>query len=141
MSKKGPILLIEDDEDDQMIISQVIRDLGISNPIQVFYNGKEALDHLEKTQEQPFLILCDVNMPVLNGLELRHLISQSEYLRKKSIPFVFLTTTASPEAVRQAYNDSVQGFYQKANSYAEFQEQIKLIITYWEGCLHPNRLF
>ena len=56
MSKKGPIFLIEDDEDDQLIISQVIHSLGISNPIQVFCNGQEALDHLEKTQEQPFLI-------------------------------------------------------------------------------------
>jgi CheY-like chemotaxis protein len=140
MSKKGPILLIEDDEDDQVLISQVIRNLAIGNPIQVCHNGREALEYLEKTQEQPFLILCDVNMPLLNGLELRHLINQSEYLRNKSIPFVFLTTSASPEAVRQAYNDSVQGFYQKADTYAGFQQQIQLIIAYWEHCLHPNRL-
>lgn len=139
MSKKGPILLIEDDEDDQLLISQIIEDLGIDNPIKVLHNGQEALDYLGESHEQPFLILCDVNMPLLDGLALRSLINQNEYLRKKSIPFVFLTTTASSYAVGQAYNESVQGFYQKATTNAGLQQQIKLIIEYWESCLHPNR--
>lgn len=140
MSKKGPIFLIEDDEDDQLLITGAIKSLGVINPIRVFHNGQEVLAHLEMTQEQPFLILCDINMPLLNGLELRGLINQSEYLRKKSIPFIFLTTTASAESIREAYNDSVQGFFQKAVSQAGLQHQIKLIVDYWESCLHPNSL-
>lgn len=140
MSKKGPILLVEDDEDDQFLISQAIQNLDIVNPIQVFHNGQEALDYLEATQQQPFLILCDINMPRLNGLELRAVINQSEYLRQKAIPFVFLTTTANPEAVREAYDESVQGFYQKAPTQAGLQRQIGLIIDYWQTCLHPNSL-
>lgn len=138
MSKKGPILLIEDDEDDQLLISQAIQRLAVTNPIRIFHNGQEALDYLEKTQERPFLILCDINMPLLNGLELRAEINQKEYLRQKAIPFVFLTTTASPETIRVAYDESVQGFYQKAVSQVGLQHQLKLIIDYWQSCLHPN---
>lgn len=139
MSKKGPILLIEDDEDDQFLISQAVQQLAIVNPVAVFHDGQEALYYLETTQEQPFLILCDINMPRLNGLELRARINQSEYLRKKAIPFVFLTTTASAETVREAYDESVQGFYQKAVSQAGLQAQLRLIVEYWQTCLHPNR--
>ena len=138
MSKKGPILLIEDDEDDQLLISQAIQSLQIVNPIQVFHNGQEALEFLEMTQQQPFLILCDINMPRLNGLELRAIINQSDYLKKRAIPFVFLTTTASPDAVREAYNESVQGFYQKASTQDGLRKQLGLIIEYWQTCLHPN---
>ena len=140
MSKKGPILLIEDDEDDQLLISQAIKSLDITNLIQVFHNGQEALDYLETTQQQPFLILCDINMPRLNGLELRAIINQSEHLRHKAIPFVFLTTTANPETVRVAYDESVQGFYQKATTQAGLKRQLGLIVEYWQTCLHPNSL-
>ncbi|AUD03634.1 response regulator [Spirosoma pollinicola] len=140
MSKKGPIILIEDDEDDQLLIKMAIKNLNVVNPIWVFHNGQEALEYLERSVEQPFLILCDINMPLLNGLELRAVINQHKILREKSIPFVFLTTTASAEAIRMAYDESVQGFYQKENSQAGLQQQLKLIIDYWQSCLHPNSL-
>jgi CheY-like chemotaxis protein len=140
MSNKGSILLIEDDDDDQLLITQAIRSLGVPNPIQVFPNGQQALTYLEMTQQQPFLILCDINMPLLNGLELRARINQSEPLRHKSIPFVFLTTTANVDAVRLAYDESVQGFFQKANSLAGLCQQLGQIIDYWQACLHPNNV-
>ncbi len=140
MSNKGPILLIEDDEDDQFLISQAIESLGIINSVQVFSTAVQALTYLENTSEQPFLILCDINMPLLSGLELRALINQSEQLRRKSIPFVFLTTTANADYVRQAYDESVQGFYQKADSQAGLRHQLGLIIDYWQACLHPNNV-
>lgn len=140
MSNKGSILLIEDDEDDQLLITQAIQNLGIPNPIQVFPDGQQALTYIETTHEQPFLILCDINMPLLNGLELRAQINQSEPLRQKSVPFVFLTTTASADSVRQAYDESVQGFFQKANTQAGLCHQLRLIIDYWQACLHPNNM-
>ncbi|MCC5613395.1 response regulator [Nostoc sp. CHAB 5834] len=138
MSQKGPIFLIEDDEDDQLLISEAIRSLDTINPIQVFHDGQEALEYLEVSVEQPFLILCDINMPRLNGLELRAIINQNEFLRQKAIPFVFLTTTATTKAVQEAYNESVQGFYQKATTQNELKKQIQLILDYWRSCLHPN---
>lgn len=74
----------------------------------------------------------------MNGLELHQTIADNDFLRKKAIPFVFLTTAANASLVNQAYFQSVQGFYQKASTFAGFQQQMKAIIEYWQGCLHPN---
>lgn len=138
MIHNGPILLIEDDEDDQFLIKQAIKSLDIANAVLCFPNGQVALDFLETTQQQPFLILCDINMPLMNGLELRAIINKSDFLRQKAIPFVILTTTASSAAIALAYRESVQGFYQKAVSQVGLIQQLRLIVEYWRSCLHPN---
>jgi len=139
MLTKGPILCIDDD--DRYLVGQVLHQLGLPNPILFFSNGQTALDYLETTSDRSFLIFCDINMPLLNGLELRKRINASDYLRKKSIPFVFLTTTASQQSIKMAYEKSVQGFYQKALSYQELIKQIRLVVEYWQNCLHPNSQF
>ncbi|WP_421826072.1 response regulator [Larkinella sp.] len=138
LSLKGPIISIEDDDDDQFLLAQIIKQLDIPNEIRFFSNGQLALQYLEVTDEQPFLILCDINMPIMNGLELRRRINQNEYLREKSIPFVYLTTAANIDIIREAYGEEVQGFFQKATDYAGFQHQMKLLVEYWQSCLHPN---
>ncbi|MEZ0611297.1 response regulator [Fibrella sp. WM1] len=138
MSVHGPILIIEDDEDDQYMINLALERLKVPNQRIFFPNGQEALTYLEVTTELPFLILCDVNMPLMNGLELRQCITDNETLKRKSIPFVFLTTASNPELVRAAYDETVQGFFKKATTYDSLQEQIRLIIAYWQSCLHPN---
>ena len=132
--------MVEDDEDDQLLISQAIERLGLVNPIQIFPNGEMALTYLKTTQQKPFLILCDINMPLMNGIELRSMINENEYLRQKSIPFIFLTTTANADVVQKAYDESVQGFFQKAVNQEDLYQQLKLIVAYWQSCLHPNNL-
>lgn len=141
MSVKGPIISIEDDVDDQYIIRQVIRELGVSNDLIFFNNGQEALAYLQTMTEQPFLILCDINMPLMDGIELRERICSDEQLERKSIPFIFLTTAADKKMVRDAYDATVQGFFQKADTYDGLRQQLRLIIEYWGACLHPNSLF
>ena len=138
MSLKGPIIAIEDDVDDQFLLKTAITELQIVNNIVFFENGLEALVYLESTQEQPFLILCDINMPIMNGLELREHIDKNEYLRKKSIPFVFLSTADNPHIVEAAYNSKIQGFYKKLSNFVDYKKQIRIIVDYWENCLHPN---
>lgn len=138
MSLRGPIICVEDDEDDQYLIQYSLEELGVTNPIRFFVDGQAALEYLVAMNEQPFLILCDINMPRLNGLELRHQILESDYLRQKAVPFVFLTTAANKEMVQEAYNATVQGFYQKAHTVAGLKAQLRQIIEYWTSCLHPN---
>ena len=140
MSKKGPIVLIEDDEDDQFLIEKALKAQQLPNKIRFFANGQLALDYFEKTTEQPFLILCDINMPIMNGLELRQRINESDYLREKAIPFIFLTTSSNAQSIEIAYQESVQGFHKKSSQYTGLQEQIRLIVDYWQSCLHPNNI-
>ena len=140
MSKKGPIIAIEDDSDDQFLLKTAMSELQVENQLIFFENGLEALSYLEVTKDQPFLILCDINMPVMNGLELREQIDSNEYLRKKSIPFVFLSTADNPAVVEAAYNSTIQGFYKKVSNFSDFKKRLRIIVDYWEHCLHPNAI-
>ena len=141
MPKSGPILIVEDDADDQYLLRRTLEKLKVKNKTLFFSNGRDALEYLinlETTRENPFLILCDINMPVMNGLELQENIHKNEALRRKSIPFVFLTTSAQKSDVDKAYNMMVQGYFEKAASMEEFESIIRLIIKYWTECKHPN---
>jgi len=136
--RSGHILLIEDDEDDQYLFQQMINELGVDNELRFFANGLEALDYLRVTEEQPFIILCDVNMPTMNGIELRKVIDQDEQLKKKAVPFIFLSTYASPVVVRDSYETTIQGFFKKADDYEAAKKQLHWIIGYWLHCVHPH---
>lgn len=139
MSLKGPIISIEDDVDDQFLIKSVVEELDIPNELLFFSNGVDALLYLETTQDQPFLIICDINMPVMNGLELRERIDRNEYLRRKSIPFVFISTADNPLVIDKAYQSTIQGFFKKENSFDDLKTRMKAIYDYWSFCLHPNQ--
>ena len=137
----GPIICIEDDSDDQQLVSVAIKDLQVPNKLYFFADGEAALEFLKNTEEKPFLILCDLNLPLMSGIELRKRLNEDEYLRKKSIPFLFVSAAASPQTVEIAYDETVQGFFKKADTYAGIKEQLRLIVAYWKDCLHPNSDF
>src|SRR5688572_21224079 len=99
MSKQGPIMIIEDDRDDQYLLEEVFSLLNIKNELKFFENGNKALQYLNTTTDSPFIILSDVNLPGMNGPEFKRTINENPALRRLSIPFVFLTTTADPKAV------------------------------------------
>ena len=139
MSKSGPIILIEDDVDDENIFKEVLKELGIANSLIWFTKTDEALHYLKATSEQPFIIFSDVNLPGQSGIEFKRNLDNDEELRKKSIPFVFYSTSVNQETVNEAYTKmTVQGFFQKGNSYEEIKTMIKQIIDYWQTCRHPN---
>lgn len=136
--KNGPILLIEDDIDDQEFIIDALQTLGVQNEIKTFDNGQMALDFLKIMDIQPFLIISDVNLPVMNGLQLKSEIQNNEFLRSKSIPFIFLSTSGDKKAVTEAFQLHVQGFFVKEITYEGIHQQLKGIIDYWKSCKHPN---
>jgi CheY-like chemotaxis protein len=138
MNKDGPIIVIEDDVDDQDILQEIFEKLGYKNKISYFIDGNEALDYLNETDVQPFLILSDINMPKLNGFELRNKVFTNSKLQEKCIPYLFFTTGANKKAVSDAYRLSVQGFFLKPTTIPQFQETIRKIIEYWQECIAPN---
>lgn len=138
MNKSGPIIVIEDDIDDQEFLNDIFKELDYKNEIIFFDEGEKALDYLTKSAVEPFLILSDINMPRLNGMELREKIHTNEDLRIKCIPYLFFTTTAEQKYVVDAYSKSVQGFFVKPNSFEKLKSTIKIIIDYWLECQSPN---
>lgn len=138
MNKVGPIIIIEDDMDDQQMLGDVFKDLKIKNEIIFFGDGQSALEFLIDTEIEPFIIFSDINMPRLTGSELREKIHNNEDLRVKSIPYLFFTTSAEQKAVIEAYSKSIQGFFIKPNSYESLKRIVKVIIDYWQECVSPD---
>ncbi len=71
MAKIVPIILIEDDPDDQELMEEVFKSLGVENQLKFFYSSMDAYSYLRTTEEKPFLILSDINLPQMSGLELK----------------------------------------------------------------------
>jgi len=138
MNKNGAIIIIEDDTDDQEILLEIFERLDYKNKIVFFSDGNEALEYLNKTDVQPFLVLSDINMPKINGFELRNKIFTNEQLQTKCIPYLFFTTGANKKSVIDAYAMSVQGFFVKPNSIQGLERTIKRIVEYWQECIAPS---
>ena len=92
ISSRDPIVIVDDDTDDHFIFREIAQKLKLTNEVKYFRTGPEVLHYLRTTTDCPFIIFCDINMPQMDGLALRREINSEEYLRKKSIPFVFFTT-------------------------------------------------
>lgn len=135
----GPIIIIEDDQDDKEIVEEVLQELGIQNEVVWFARPFDAYAYLRDTKEQPLIIFSDINLPGINGIDFKKQIDQDPIMRRKSIPFVFMTTAADKRVVDEAYkNMTIQGFLKKPSSYAETKEVIRRAIAYWQLCKHPS---
>jgi CheY-like chemotaxis protein len=135
----GPIIIIEDDEDDKELFEDVLKDLNVINKLVWFYSCIDAMVYLASSSEQPFVIFCDVNLPMQNGIEFKKMIDKNENLRKKSIPFVFYSTSVNQSIVNEAYMGmTIQGFFKKGDDYEQIKKDIRLILDYWSACKHPN---
>ncbi len=139
MNKNGPIIVIEDDVDDQEVLVEIFEKLGYKNKIIYFEDGNDALAYLNQTDVQPFLILSDINMPKLNGFDLRNMVFTNEQLQTKCIPYLFFTTAANKKSVIDAYTMSVQGFFVKPTSMQALENTIRKIVEYWQECIAPNQ--
>jgi CheY-like chemotaxis protein len=138
MNKTGPIIIIEDDIDDQDILAEIFRELNYANKLIFFGDSVQALAYLTDTDIEPFLVLSDINMPKLNGMELREKVHNNEDLRLKSIPYLFFSTSAEQQHVIDAYSRSIQGFFVKPANYERLKTVITKIVEYWQECESPN---
>jgi CheY-like chemotaxis protein len=138
MNKGGPIIIIEDDKDDQELLNAVFTHLNYPHQRIFFSDGDAALDYLISFKEQPFLIISDINLPKLDGIALREKVHNNEQLRLRCIPYLFFTTTAQQKHVIDAYSKSAQGFFTKPSTFAELSRVIKNIMEYWMDCHSPN---
>lgn len=138
MNKNGEIIVIEDDADDRELLADIFKSLNVLNKINFFPDGQAALDYLQDPGVEPFLILSDINLPKLNGFELRERVFTNRELSLKCIPYIFFTTSATKETVRNAYAFSAQGFFIKPVSFRTQMEDIKTILDYWGRCYSPS---
>lgn len=110
MNHTGPIIIIEDDLDDQEILGEVLKELEYKNKVIFFSDGEKALTYLTSTDIEPFIIFSDINMPKLNGMELRAKIHENEDLRIKSIPYLFSLLLPNRKALLMPIQNRCRGF-------------------------------
>jgi CheY-like chemotaxis protein len=138
LNHNGPIIIIEDDEDDQEILKIVFQKLEYQNKLLFFSDGQKALDFIYAGSIVPFLILSDINLPKLTGFELREKLKTDASLALRCIPYLFFSTALNQKTVIDAYSLSVQGFFVKQSSMAELEKTISVIMEYWKRCAAPN---
>jgi CheY-like chemotaxis protein len=129
------LLLVEDDEVDVMNVRRAFKKNNITNPLYVANNGLEALAMLrgdENSQAVPpqrRLILLDINMPKMNGIEFLRALRSDHDLRM--IPVIVLTTSNEDRDKVEAYNLNVAGYILKPVTFASFVEAIATLNKYW----------
>ncbi len=141
IKKTGALLVVEDNKGDQKILKEAFLALGVDNEIVIVDNGKDALKYLKSDEIQPILILCDINMPQMSGLELRQAIFNDKKLQMKCIPFIFMSSDGSEENIEKAFEFAVQGYFEKAKDFNEAVELLNIIITYWKTSKLPENRF
>lgn len=128
--KTASILLVEDDDIDAMSVKRAFSRMRIANPIVRAKDGLEALEILRKGDvKHPYLILLDLNMPRMGGLELLKVIRNDPQL-ELSVVFV-LTTSKDDEDKLAAYKQHIAGYIVKENLDSGFDQLVKMIDHYW----------
>ncbi len=140
--KKITLLHIEDDSVDKMVVERVLRKMDIISVIHHAGNGEDAINKLkgmngeEKLTPSPQVILLDVNMPKMNGLEFLKELRSDPELRHIS---VFMVTTSNDDTdIAGAYEYNVAGYIIKPIDIAHFEGTFKIITDFWRLCEFPN---
>ena len=132
-----PVFIVDDDIEERDIIKDILEELNVQNPILFFETGNAVLEHLENDPTNPFMIICDVNLPQMDGFTLRRKFADENSLHYKSIPFIFWSTTASNDQIKKAYDYGAHGFFFKGHSYGEIKESLSTIFNYWMSSKAP----
>jgi len=123
-------LLVEDDDVDTLTVKRALKDLKVTNQLVHANNGEEALEFLRsESNEKPCVILLDLHMPKMDGIEFLKIAKADDTLKK--IPIVVLTTSKDEQDKVETFNLGVAGYMNKPTNYKKFVETIRAIDVYW----------
>ena len=123
------ILLIEDDMIEVMKLNRTISSLKLTHKIVEANNGEDALKILEKKDELPDIILLDLNMPKINGIEFLSILKNDDVL--KYIPTIILTTSNNQKDLLECYKIGIAGYVLKPLKFEEYVSKIEKLFAYW----------
>ena len=137
MRNSKPVLLIEDNSVDAMIVKRALKDINVTNQAVHKLNGEEALEYLRgQGNQKPCVILLDLNMPKMNGIEFLKIAKADDEL--KQIPVVVLTTSREEQDKIESFKFSVAGYIVKPPDYKKFVEAMRTLNMYWTLSELPN---
>jgi CheY-like chemotaxis protein len=134
------LLLVEDDDVDVMNVKRALQKNGLSVPIECAANGLEAIELLNQKFQtdgsiEKLVILLDLNMPKMNGLEFLQVLRNDH--RFRFLPVIVLSTSAQPQDLEAAYDLNVAGYIVKPLEFHDFVETMKAVSSYWSLCTMP----
>lgn len=129
MLKTLKILLIEDDAIEVMKFKRVLSNLRLNHSIVEANNGEEALKILNIKDQMPNIILLDLNMPKIDGIEFLSNLKKNDKLRH--IPAVVLTTSNNIKDLKKCYEIGIAGYILKPLKYEDYITKIESLLTYW----------
>jgi CheY-like chemotaxis protein len=136
MNNNAPILLLEDDLVDVMAVRRALLELKIPNRLDVAGNGEEGLARLrDPLNQKPAIILLDLNMPRMNGIDFLKALKADEQLRR--IPVVVLTTSKEQRDLIDTFGLGISGYMVKPVAFREFIEVVRTIQGYWKLSEQP----
>ena len=125
-----PILLVEDDQVDVMTVKRALKEIHVTNPVVNLENGEEALKYLRDPKSvKPCIILLDLNMPIMNGIEFLQVVKHDA--RLKRTPVIVLTTSEEQQDKVNSFDLGVAGYMAKPVDYRQFVEVMRTIDAYW----------
>jgi len=133
MNASGPIVIIEDDADEAMILKELLIDMSSQRDVVIISDSTKAIDYLQQC-EKPFLILSGINLNGFNGFQLRNLILSDSILARKCTPYIFYSANATAETLTKVYDLQANGYFHGINNYDELGSRLSMIINYWEKC-------
>jgi len=134
----APILVVDDDLDEQDFITQAWEELPFENESVFFTNAEDVIKYLKEEEVTPFLIISDVNLNRTTGFELKDRLLHDKSLNHKTIPFVFFSNSATDKQISKSYDLGSNGFFIKGNNIAEIRNTLKDIVTYWQNSKTPE---
>ncbi|MDQ6470590.1 response regulator [Flavobacterium sp. LHD-80] len=138
MRRSGEIIIIEDDEDDRLLLNDIFDILDYPNKIVFFEDPTQVETYLSDPDVSPFMILSDINMPKMDGYELRNKILANKDLCEKCVPYIFLSTSKDPQNIAKAYSCQVHGYFKKGDDFESLKKMIQNIVEYWRTSLTPK---
>jgi CheY-like chemotaxis protein len=133
-----PIYIVDDDLDDNEIITDLWRTLGLPNQLKFFSSGEELISHLKEDDQVPFMIICDVNLPKVDGFQIREILYRDPATRYKTVPFIFWSNSASEQQIKRAYDLGAHGMFIKGDTFAAIKTTFTKIVDYWQSSLKPK---
>jgi two-component system response regulator len=128
------ILLVEDNKDDEILTLRALKKNGITNEVVVARDGEQALEYLFGTGGQemkalPQLILLDLNLPRMNGLDVLRRIRENDETRL--VPLVVLTSSTEDQDILQSYSLGANAYVRKPVDFEQFAETVKVLALFW----------
>lgn len=129
MAKDKPIILVEDNQQDELLTIRALQKNNILNDIVVLRDGEEAIKYFSTLDYQPQLILLDIKLPKVDGTEVLKYVRTNEHTRR--IPVVILTTSNEESDMLKVYNYGANSYVRKPVDFNDFAGAVKQLGLYW----------